>query len=48
MSVKYHLGCGAQYAQGYINVDYPQSEHSVMTVKLTSMQTYGQCNSSRP
>lgn len=24
-----HLGCGLQYFEGYINIDYPQSEHTV-------------------
>ncbi len=31
--VKLHLGCGDKYMEGYVNVDYPQSEHSVMKVK---------------
>jgi glycosyltransferase involved in cell wall biosynthesis len=31
--VRLHLGCGYAYFDGYVNVDYPQSEHSVMTVR---------------
>ncbi|SNT63933.1 Glycosyl transferase family 2 [Tardiphaga sp. OK246] len=30
--VRLHLGCGYAYFEDYVNVDYPQSEHSVMTV----------------
>jgi len=32
-SLKLHLGSGAKYLDGYINIDFPQSEHSVMEVK---------------
>lgn len=31
--LKLHLGCGEQYFTGYVNIDYPPSEHSVMDVK---------------
>lgn len=28
--LKLHLGCGNTYFKGYVNIDYPQSEHTVM------------------
>ena len=31
--LKLHLGCGEQYFPGYVNIDYPPSEHAVMDVK---------------
>ncbi len=31
--LKLHLGCGDKYLEGYLNIDFPQSEHSVMKVK---------------
>ncbi len=27
--MKLHLGCGEQHFEGYVNIDYPPSEHSV-------------------
>jgi hypothetical protein len=31
--LRLHLGCGGAYFDGYVNVDFPQSQHVVMTVK---------------
>jgi len=31
--LKLHLGSGTKYLDGYINIDFPQSEHSVIEVK---------------
>lgn len=28
--VRLHLGCGARYIEGYINIDYPQDMHSII------------------
>ncbi|MDO8664763.1 MAG: methyltransferase domain-containing protein [Candidatus Liptonbacteria bacterium] len=33
LKLKLHLGCGEKYLSGYVNIDYPQSEHSVIKVK---------------
>lgn len=29
--MKLHLGCGQKYFDGYVNIDYPPSEHTVMS-----------------
>lgn len=31
--IRLHLGCGEQYFQGYINLDYPPEHHNVMNIK---------------
>lgn len=31
--LRLHLGCGQNHFDGYINIDYPPSEHNVMKVK---------------
>jgi len=30
-SIRLHLGCGQTYFKGYVNIDYPSSEHTVQT-----------------
>ena len=30
--LRLHLGCGEQHLDGYVNIDYPPSEHNVMNV----------------
>ncbi len=30
--LRLHLGCGSAYFDGYVNVDFPASEHAIMTV----------------
>ena len=31
--MKYHLGCGAKYFDGYVNVDFPQEKQTIVQVK---------------
>ncbi len=32
-SLKLHIGCGEKYLPGYVNIDYPPAEHTVMKVR---------------
>jgi SAM-dependent methyltransferase len=32
--LKLHLGCGDKYLEGYVNIDFPPSEHTVMHPKV--------------
>ena len=32
-TVKLHLGCGEKYLEGYVNIDFPEGEHTVMRPK---------------
>ena len=36
--LKLHLGCGETYLDGYVNIDFPPEEHSVMTVRADIYQ----------
>ena len=31
--IRLHFGCGEKYLEGYINIDFPPSEHTVIKVK---------------
>lgn len=31
--LRLHLGCGRLYLKGYVNIDYPQTSHTTITVK---------------
>ncbi len=42
--LRLHLGCGEQYLDGYINVDYPQDAHNVMTVKADYFENLMELN----
>ncbi len=32
--MKLHLGCGEKYLEGYVNIDFPESEHTVMKPRV--------------
>lgn len=32
--MKLHLGCGQRYFEGYVNIDYPLTEHSVQQTSV--------------
>jgi len=32
--LKLHLGCGEKYLEGYVNIDFPEGEHTVMKPKV--------------
>jgi len=36
--LKLHLGCGEKYLEGYVNIDFPQEEHTVINVKADVYQ----------
>jgi hypothetical protein len=36
--MKLHLGCGQRYFEGYVNIDYPLSEHSVQQNSVADLQ----------
>src|SRR3989338_5256437 len=31
--LKLHLGCGGKYLEGYVNIDFPPSEHTIIIPK---------------
>ena len=42
--LRLHLGCGEQYLPGYINIDYPPSEHNMMEVKADAFANITELN----
>lgn len=36
--LRLHLGCGENYLEGYVNIDFPPEEHTVMSVKADIYQ----------
>lgn len=36
--MKLHLGCGQRYFEGYVNIDYPMTEHTVMDKVVADVQ----------
>jgi len=38
MEKKLHLGCGEKYFDGYVNIDYPLTEHSVQKQSVADVQ----------
>ncbi len=36
--MKLHLGCGQRYFEGYVNIDYPMTEHTVQEKSVADVQ----------